>query len=436
MGLLAAVDGFFGITERGSTIRTEVKGGILVFLAMSYIIAVNSGMMAAAGMDQGSAMTATIVMSAIGCVVMALYARYPLAMAPGMGINAMFCYTAVGAMGYTWQEALLAVVISGLLFFVLTVSGVRNAVLSRIPEGVKSGIIAGIGLFIAFVGLQNAGIIVSDPSTIVSLGDLSEPSVLLAFLCIVVTILFVSRSRSAGIIAGMAVAVVVGVILGIIDVPDSLVAVPSSPDAGAFIDGIGEGVLGIDFLVLVIAFAFVEFFDGSGTLMAVRRSCGVEDEKGYARAFQVDAGVASLSGAVGCTPTVVFAESTVGTEVGAKTGLMSLVVAALFCLSLFLSPLFGMMGFSCTVGAMTVVGASMLTQLREVRWEDLPATFAVLFTMLFMVLTYSITDGIAMGIIAYCVAMVGARRWREVSAVMYVLAVIFVAYLVMTSTLL
>lgn len=434
MGLSATIDGFFRISERGSSVRTEVKGGILVFLAMSYIIAVNSQMMVAAGVDEDAAFTATVLMSAVGCVVMGLYARYPAAMAPGMGINAMFCYTAVGALGFTWQEALVAVIVSGVLFFVLTISGLRKRVMDRIPRGLKSGIIAGIGCFIAFVGLQNAGII-ADSSTLVALGDLSDPVVLLGILCIAVTVLAVTRGMSVGIILGMAVTVVVGVVLGIIDVPSSPVSVPEAPPAGAFLDGLTDGLMSVGFVVLVIAFAFVEFFDGSGTLMALSRRSGLaEDGEGsYDRALNVDAGVASLSGVVGCTPTIAYAESTVGVEAGARTGLMPIVVAVMFCLALFVSPVFQMVTYSCTVGAMVVVGASMMTELRGVEWDDRPMALAVTATILFMVLAYSITDGIAFGLIVYCLAMIGAGRWRDVSPVLYVLSVVFAAYLLMAA---
>lgn len=434
MGVSATLDRYFHITERGSSVRTEVKGGILVFLSMVYIIAVNSQMMVDAGVDSGAAFSATILMSVIGCVVMGLYARYPAAMAPGMGINAMFCYTAVGSMGFTWQEALVAVVLSGLLFLVLTLGGVRKVVMERIPAGVKSGIIAGIGCFIAFVGLQNAGIIAADPSTLVSLGDLSDPSVLLALLCVFVTIMAVARGKALGIVVGIAVSVVVGLLLGIIELPDSLVSVPSAPPVGAFLDGITENILSVRFLVLVIAFAFVEFFDGSGTLMALSRRSELPEDGGYDKALNVDAGMTSLSGAVGCTPTVAFAESSVGIEAGARTGLMPLTVAVLFMLALFISPVFQMVTFSCTVGALVIVGASMMTELRGTDWSDAPTAVAVTVTVIFMMLTYSITDGIAFGVIVYCLAMIGARRWREVGPVLYAMAVIFVAYLLVSAT--
>lgn len=411
MGVSSALDRYFGISERGSDLRTEIKGGFLVFFAMSYIIAVNTKMMSDAHMDPDAAFTATILMSAIGSLLMGLYAKFPVAMAPGMGINAMFCYTAVLTMGFTWQEALVAVIISGALFFVATMSGIRRRVLDNIPFGIKAGITAGIGCFIAFIGLQNAGIIADSPSTLVSLGDMSDPAVLLGLFCIIVSVFLVAKKVSAGILIGMIATAIVGVAIGVIDPPQSLFASPAAPPIGDFLDGIGPNLLSIKFLVLVIALSFVEFFDGSGTLMAVGKRGGFADDEGNVTcetALRVDAGIASLSGAVGCTPTTAYAESAVGVEAGARTGLVPVVVAILFMASLWIAPLFGMIEYSCTVGAMVLVGAAMMSELRGADWSDTPTMITILMTVLMMILTYSITDGIAFGIILYCVTMMGA----------------------------
>ena len=420
MDFASKLDGFFGITSKGSTLRTEVKGGILVFLAMSYIIVVNSAMMADAGIDRDAAFTATVVMSIIGSLIMGLYAKFPVAMAPGMGINAMFCYTAVLTLGFTWQEALV----------IVTVTGVRQKLLDKIPVGVKAGIVAGIGCFIAFIGLQNAHIIVDDPSTLVALGDMSDLSVLLGVFCIVITVLLVAHKSSIGILGGMIVTAIVGVLLGIIDLPDTIVASPTAPPVGAFLDGLSSDIFSAQFIMLIIAFSFVEFFDGSGTLMAVGKRAGIMDEDGNVtceKALSVDAGIASLSGVIGCTPTTAFAESAVGIEAGARTGLVAVVVALLFACALFIAPVFTIFSYSCTVGAMVVVGAAMMKELRGVDWDDLPT---ILTIILMMMLSYSITNGIAFGVIMYCVSMIGAKRAKEVSPILYGLAVVFLIYLV------
>lgn len=435
MDVASGLDRFFEITKRGSNISTEVKGGILVFLSMAYIISVNTGMMATSGMDESACYTATIVMSIIGSLLMALYAKYPVAQAPLMGVNSFFTYTIVITMGFTWQQALVAVLISGIIFFAIAVSGVRKRVLDQIPPSLRFGITAGIGCFIMFIGLQNAGIIVeaAPDTTIVSIGDFSSPGVILSFFCIILTIVLYARKVVGAIFIGMVVTAVIGMAFSVIPLPDSVVELPSMPEVGAFMDGISSDLLSVDFLMAVISLAFVQFFDSTGTLMATGERAGIIDKDGNVqceRALLADSATSVISGVVGATPTGSFAESTVGIEAGARTGLASLTVAVLFGLALFIGPLFSVIDFHCTVAAMVIVGAAMMTQLKGVEWDDWPVAVAVLGTVIMMILTYSITDGIVFGIMFYCVAMVGARRWREVSSVIYGLAVISALYLI------
>ncbi len=431
MAFAASLDRFFEITERGSNVKTEIRGGILVFLSMAYIIVVNSSMMAAAGMDQAACYTATIVMAIIGTLLMALYARYPVAQAPLMGVNAFFTYTIVGALGFTWQEALVAVLISGIVFFVIAASGVRKKVIDQIPASLRCGITAGIGCFIVFIGLQNAGIVV-DSDTLVSLGDLSDPGVILAMVCIVLTLFLYARKVTGAIFIGMIATAVLGMAIGVIEIPDSLVSMPQMPEVGAFLDGISSNLLSVEFLMVVVSLSFVQFFDSTGTLMATGERAGIIDKDGNVqceRALIADSATSVISGVVGATPAGSFAESTVGIEAGARTGLASLTVAALFGVALFIGPVFSVIDYSCTVAAMLIVGAAMMTQLKGVDWSDWPVTVSVLGSVLMMVLTFSITDGIVFAVIFYCVCMVGSRRWREVSPVLYALAVISLLYL-------
>lgn len=433
MGVTQRLDGFFHITERGSDIRTEIHGGILVFLSMVYIIVVNTSMMVDAGMDYSACYSATIIMAVIGSLLMALYARYPVAMAPTMGVNAFFTYTVVIGLQFSWQEALLAVVISGVIFFVMAVSGVRKIVIEQISKSLRHGITAGIGCFIVFIGLQNAGIIVDSP-TLVGIGSFSDPSVILAMVCIVLTLFMSARKVPGAIFIGMALTTLMGVVTGIITIPSSIVAAPAMPDIGAFLDGISPDVLSMDFLMVVVALTFVQFFDSTGTLMAIGERAGLIDEDGNVKceeALRVDSATSVVSGIVGATPTGSYAESTVGIEAGARTGLMPLVVACLFAVSLMIGPLFSVVDYSCTIGAMLMVGAAMITQLKEIEWDDWPVSVAVLGTILMMILAYSITDGIVFGVIFYCISMIGAGRWREVGPAIYILAVISVLYLVL-----
>ena len=432
MGVSESLDRFFEISGRGSTISTEVKGGVLIFLSMVYIIAVNTGMMVAAGMEESACYTATIVMAIIGTLLMALYAKFPVAQAPLMGVNAFFAYTIAGTMGFSWQEALVAVLISGVIFFVIAITGVRKRVLDQIPASLRFGITAGIGCFIVFIGLQNAGLI-ADSTTLVGLGDFSDPAVILAFFCIILTLFLYAMRVPGAVFFGMIVTAVIGVAIGVIPLPGELVSMPAMPPVGDFMDGISSNLLSVDFLVAVISLAFVQFFDSTGTLMATGERAGILDENGNVkcdRALNADSATSVISGLVGATPTGSFAESTVGIEAGARTGLAALTVACLFAVALFVGPAFSVIGYSCTVGAMVIVGAAMITQLKGVTWDDWPTAVAVMATVIIMILTYSITDGIVFGILFYCVCMLGARRWREISPIIYGLAVRFVLYLV------
>ena len=432
MGVSESLDRFFEISGRGSTISTEVKGGVLIFLSMVYIIAVNTGMMVAAGMEESACYTATILMAIIGTLLMALYAKFPVAQAPLMGVNAFFAYTIAGTMGFSWQEALVAVLISGVIFFVIAITGVRKRVLDQIPASLRFGITAGIGCFIVFIGLQNAGLI-ADSTTLVGIGDFSDPAVILAFFCIILTLFLYAMRVPGAVFFGMIVTAVIGVAIGVIPLPGELVSMPAMPPVGDFMDGISSNLLSVDFLVAVISLAFVQFFDSTGTLMATGERAGILDENGNVkcdRALNADSATSVISGLVGATPTGSFAESTVGIEAGARTGLAALTVACLFAVALFVGPAFSVIGYSCTVGAMVIVGAAMITQLKGVTWDDWPTAVAVMATVIIMILTYSITDGIVFGILFYCVCMLGARRWREVSPIIYGLAVLFVLYLV------
>lgn len=434
MGVTESLDRFFEITGRGSNIKTEVKGGILIFLSMAYIIVVNSSMMATAGMDPDACYSATIVMAIIGTLLMALYAKYPVAQAPLMGVNAFFTYTIVIGLKFTWQEALVAVLISGLIFFIIAITGVRKRVLDQIPPSIRYGITAGIGCFIVFIGLNNAGLIMaSNSDTIVAIGNFSDPLVILSLFCIVITLFMYARKMTGAVFFGMIITAIVGMAFGLISIPDSIVSLPTAPPVGAFLDGLTSNLLSVKFVVAVISLAFVQFFDSTGTLMATGERAGLMDEEGNVkceRAMNADSATSVISGLMGATPTGSFAESTVGIEAGARTGLAALTVAALFAVALVIGPLFSVVTSSCTVGAMLIVGAAMITQLKGVRWDDWPIAVSVLSTVIMMILTYSITDGIVFGVIFYCICMIGARRAREVSPVMYILAVIFILYLI------
>lgn len=436
MGFAERLDRFFGITERGSTIGTELKGGFLAFLALSYILVVNPSMMADAGMDRDAAFTATILVSAIGCILVALYARFPAAQAPAMGVNAFFTYTVVITLGYTWQEALAAVTISGFIYLAISLSGLRQRILNAIPEGLRCGIGAGIGCFVAFIGLNNSGLIAGNPDTLVTLGDLSSPLVLLALFCLLFTFVLRARHVKGDIMIGMAVTAVIGIVVGLITIPESIFSTPAAPEFGTFLDGLTSDVFTVEFIAIIASFVMVDFFDSAGTLLAVGSKAGLMDKDGNitcGEAMTADATSAALSGVIGCTPTTTYAETTVAIDAGSKTGLTTLVVGLLFLLALGIGPLMGMVTYQCTVGAMVIVGVSMMTSLKDVDWDDMPSVVAVVSTILFMMLTYSITNGIAFGIILYSITMIAQGRTNEVSRYIHFTALVCLLYLVLTA---
>lgn len=432
MTITGYLDRRFGLSDRGTDVRTEFRGALLVFLSMSYIMVVNPHMMVDAGMDMDACFTATVLMTIFGCLVMGLYANFPVVQAPAMGVNAFFVYTVVIGMGYKWDTALAAVFLSGLIFLIISLTGLRERFMAAIPDSMRRGIAAGIGCFIVLIGLHNSGLIVSNPSTLVSLGDLGDAGVLLSLFCFLLTILLTAMKVKLAIFYGMVVTSAIGLIIGVITVPDSLITNPALPNIGSFIEGFRPDIFNVNFLMVIISILFVTFFDSTGTLMAVSGRAGLDkDGKGMHRAFISDSASASLSGVMGCTPCTAYAESSIGVEAGCRTGLTPVFVALFFVVALFVGPVFSMIDFHCIVGAMFMVGVAMITELKHVDWSDRPLTICVLSMLLFMLLTFSITNGIAFGIITYCIAMIGSRRGREVNAVIYAVAVISVVYLLM-----
>lgn len=425
-----ALDRYFGIKASGSNISTEIRGGFVVFLAMIYIISVNSLMMSQAGVDRDVAVTTTTLMAAMGSLLMGLYARFPVSMAPTMGVNAFVVYTVVIASGYTWNEALVAVLIAGVIYFAISISGLRQRLIGAIPPGLRMGIVTALGLFIVFVGLQNSGIIVSS-STLVGLGDLSEPAVILALFSILATIAFVSRWRYMGILAGIIVSVIIGLAIGVVTPPETLLSFPVEPELFGFIDGLSGDLLNTEFLLMVLSLTLVQFFDTTGTLMGVGIRAG-KGEETYGKAMIADSAMSLVSGVAGSTPTGSYLESAVGIESGARTGLSAVVVGLLFLVALFLGPVFGMMGYSCTVGAMVMVGIAMMSELKNVDWSDYALSASVLITVAFTILSYSITTGMCMGLIAFGIAMLASGRGSEVNRFMYLLILLSVGYLAMT----
>lgn len=431
----------FKIKEKNTSVKTEIIAGLTTFLAMAYILGLNPIILADAGMDKASVFLATAISAGIASILMGVIANYPVALAAGMGVNALFAYTVCGQMGMSWQAGLAAVFVSGIIFVVISVTGIRKAIINAIPKQLKLAIGAGIGFFIAFVGLKNAGIVAASPATFVTLGNLSDPTVLLAICGILVTIVLVVKRVPAGVFIGMVITAVIGVICGTMGMkgmptlPSSLVETNFHLGAaGAFASGFGE-LFADPFkaFVALFSFLFVDFFDTAGTLVAIGNRIGIINEKGELenaeRALLADA-VGTVAGAALGTSTVTsFVESTSGVEVGGRTGLTACTSGVLFFISILFAPIIlSTVTSAVTAPALVVVGIMMAQQLKGIDWDDIVYAASGFVTVIAMILTYSISNGIAFGFIAYAIAMVANKRTKDIHPIVWVLIVIFVAY--------
>jgi len=421
------IENQFKLTEHNTNVKTEVIAGITTFLTMAYIIFVNPSILSQTGMDYGAVFVATCVAAAVGCLIMGLWANYPIAQAPGMGLNAFFTYGVVLGMGYTWEAALGAVFFSGFIFFLLSVFRIREWIINSIPLSLRLGIAAGIGLFLAMIALKNAGIVVANEATYVSLGDLTEPSALYAllgfFAITAMAYLRVTGAVMIGILGVTALAMVLGhnEFGGLMSMPPSIAPTFMALDlAGAF---------DVAMLSVIFAFLFVDLFDTSGTLVGVAHKGGLLDENGklprIGRAMMADSG-ASMAGAVlGTSTTTSYVESTAGIVSGGRTGLTAVVVAALFLISLFFAPLAGSIPSYATAGALLYVAVLMAGSLAHANWDDPTEAAPVLIAALAMPLTFSIAEGIALGFISFAAIKTLSGRFKDLNPAVIVLALLF-----------
>ena len=418
---------YFQLSAHGTSLRTELLGGLTTFLTMAYVMFVNPAILGEAGMDRGAVFVATCLGSAIGTLVMALYANYPLALAPGMGLNAYFTYGVVKGMHFSWEVALGAVFLSGLLFLVLSLTHVREWIANAIPASQKMAISAGIGLFLGVIALKNAGIIVASPETMVTLGDLkAAPPVLAAAGFLAIVALDARRVPGAIIIAVLATSAV-GIALGVSPFAGLVSLPPSLAPTLLKLDLMGA--LDIGLVTIVFAFFFVDLFDNTGTLVGVAYRAGLVERDGriprLGRAFLADS-LATMAGALLGTSTVTsYVESAAGVRAGGRTGLVGVVVAALFLASLFLAPLAGSVPAYATAPALFYVACLMARGLAEIDWEDVTEYAPAVVTAMAMPLTFSIANGIAFGFIAYAAAKLLAGKWRDTSPALLVLAALF-----------
>ena len=423
----------FGFDPAKHQVRTEIYAGITTFLMMAYVLAVNPGIFSALepmGMPTGAVFTATVLSAVIGTLVMAFHAKKPFGLAPGMGINAFFVFTVCLGMGYSWQFALTAVFIEGILFILLSLFKIREMIANAIPSGMKSAIGGGIGLFIAFIGLQNCGLIITDESTQVTLANFNSPSVLLALIGLVICGLMVVWNTTGGLLWAILLTSLIGIPMGVTHF-DEIVSAPPSL-APIFLQFEWSHIFSWDMLIVVLTFFFVDLFDTIGTVIAVSLRVGLVDKDGnvdgVGRMLMSDAVATTTGACLGSSTTTTYVESAAGVAVGGRTGLTAFVVAICFALALFLGPLFLAIPAAATGPALVIVGVMMCTHTTGVEWEDYTEAIPAFVTLLMMPLSYSISDGIMLGMIMYVLMKVGLGRkgLRQINPMMWVLFVIFV----------
>ncbi|MGE5586204.1 MAG: NCS2 family permease [Bacillota bacterium] len=428
-GLLESV---FHLKENGTNVRTEIIAGITTFMTMAYIIIVNPSILGNTGMDVGAVMVATILGTALGTLIMAFYANYPFAMAPGMGLNAFFAFTVVLGMGISWQTALAAVFVDGVIFLILTLLPVRKAIINGVPMTLKLAVSVGIGLFIAFIGMQEAGIIVKNPATLVSLGTITAPNVLLSLFGLAVMGLLISRRVKGSLLLGILITTVVGMAFKLNPTPTSLASIVGAPPslAPTFLQMDFRGLLDVGLITVVFTFTFVDLFDTAGTLIGVSTKAGFLNEKGELpradQALLADA-VGTIGGAVFGTSTVTtYIESASGVAEGGRTGLTAVTVAVLFLLSLFFAPLVKLIPAAATAPALIIVGIFMMEPVMKIDFTDFTEAIPAFLAIAMMPFAYSIAEGLVFGVLGYVIIKLLAGRARQISATMWVLAVLFV----------
>ncbi len=423
---------YFKLGENNTTVRTEILAGITTFMTMAYILAVNPDILSAAGMDKGAVFTATALASLIATLVMALYAKLPFALAPGMGLNAFFAFTVVLGMGHSWQFALTAVFLEGLIFIGLTAFNIREMIVNSIPNNMKHAISVGIGLFIAFIGLKNAGIIVSSPATFVTLGDVTNltdnAGAVVALLALVLTGVLLALKVKGALLIGILAGTVIGLAFGVTQLPTSFDLTPPSLSP-IFMKFEWTQILTIDMLVVVFTFLFVDMFDTVGTLIGVSSKANMLDKEGRVprvkQALMADAIGTTCGAMLGTSTVTTYVESAAGVSEGGRTGLTSLTVAILFFFALFLSPIFLMIPGAATAPALILVGAMMMTPIKNIDFDDYTESIPVFLTIIMMPLTYSISEGILFGVLSYVILKLLTGKFKDISIVTAVLAVLF-----------
>lgn len=419
----------FKLRQHGSSVKIELMAGLTTFVTMAYIIFVNPNVMAAAGLDHGAAFVATCLGAALGCLLMGFYANWPVGLAPGMGLNAFFTYTVVGEMGYTWQVALGAVFLSGILFMIMSLSRIREWLLNSIPMSLRFAMGAGVGLFLGLIGLKTAGIVVDSPATLVTMGSFGEPSTLLAAICFLLIAVLSHRNVFGAILLSMLVVTAIGWSMGLVEYGGVVSLPPSLAPTWLAMDI--AGALNVGMISVVLAFLFVNMFDTAGTLMGVAHRANLVDENGkienLSKSLKADSTSSVLGSFVGCPPVTSYVESASGVAAGGRTGLTAVTVGVLFLLATFFAPLAGMIPAYATAGALIYVAMLMMSGMAHIDWKDITDTIPAIITVVMMPLTFSIANGIALGFVTYATLKLLTGQRKKVSVSLYVLCVIFIA---------
>ncbi|KGX89646.1 NCS2 family permease [Pontibacillus marinus] len=425
---------FFKFKERETNYKQETLAGITTFLSMAYILVVNPIILSQAGIDKGALFTATALSAIVGSLLIGLMANFPVGIAPSMGLNSFFTFSVVIGMGIEWQVALTGVFIAGIIFMILSLLKIREKIINVIPKDLKHAIAGGIGFFIAFIGLKNAGIVVGNEETLVSIGQLTSPGTALAVFGFIITLMMLVRGIRGGIFYGIVLTSILGMSIGLVDVPDSVVGeVPSlEPTFGVVFQHLGD-IFTPEILAVIFTFLFVAFFDTAGALIAVASQAGIMKDNqipNAGRALLADS-TSGVAGAIfGTSTTASFVESSAGVAVGGRTGFTSVVISICFFFALFFSPVLGVITTEVTAPALIIVGGLMATEVKEIDWSRMEIMIPAFVTIITMPLTFSIATGIALGFILYPFAMLAKKDWKQVHPIMYALAGMFMMYFV------
>jgi len=423
---------FFRFGERNTSYKQETMAGVTTFLSIAYILVVNPLILSQAEMDRGAVFTATALTAIIGTLLIGLLANYPVAIAPSMGLNSFFTFSVVIGMGIDWEVALTGVFIAGIIFMILSLMKIREKIIDAIPPNLKNAIAAGIGFFIAFIGFKNAGIVVSNPDTFVTVGDLTSPMTALAVLGLILTVFMMVKGVNGAIFYGIVITTIIGMLFGLIEVPSSIIgSIPSlEPTFGVVFFHLDE-ILTPELLAVIFTFLFVAFFDTAGALIGLTSQAGImKDNKipNIGRALLADSSAGAIGAVFGTSTPATSVESSAGVAVGGRTGFTSIIIAVCFGIALFFSPVLSVITAEVTAPALIIVGGLMAMQIREVDWSRLEVVIPAFMTIIMMPLTSSVATGIAMGFILYPLTLAAQKRYKEVHPIMYVLCLLFILY--------